>query len=119
MPRERLPERRQSVLLGLEHQGTRYSLSVGFFDNGKPGEVFLSGAKAGSDVDGLLADLGVLLSRALQHGDNIEALAAGMGRLGSGEAPASIVGAILDRVAAEMCGIAKRDTAGERRLGFD
>ncbi len=35
-------------------------------------------------------------------------LAAGMGRLGSGEAQASIVGAILDRVLAEM-----RRTAGD------
>ena len=102
MPRERLPNRRQSVLLGLEHQGARYSLSVGFFDNGKPGEVFLSGAKVGSDVDGLLADLGVLLSRALQHGDSIEELAAGMGRLGDGSTPVSIIGSVLDRVASEL-----------------
>ena len=108
MPRERLPDRRQSVLLDLEHQGAQYSLSVGFFDTGKPGEVFLSGAKVGSDVDGLLADLRVLLSRALQHGDNVAELATGMGRLGSGEAPASIVGAILDRVNSEM-----RGNAGE------
>ena len=102
MPRERLPDRRQSVLLDLEHQGAQYSLSVGFFDNGKPGEVFLSGAKVGSDVDGLLADLGVLLSRALQHGDGVEKLAAGMGRLGDGSTPVSIIGSVLDRVAAEL-----------------
>ena len=74
MPRERLPDRRQSVLLGLEHQGVRYSLGIGFFENGKPGELFISGARTGSDVDGLLADLEVLLSRALQQDDNIEAL---------------------------------------------
>ena len=49
-----------------------------------------------------MADLGVLISRALQHGDSIEALAAGMGRLGDGTTPASIIGSILDRVAAEM-----------------
>ena len=113
MKRERLPDRRQSVLLGLEHQGTQYSLSVGFFDNGKPGEVFLSGAKVGSDVDGLLADLRVLLSRALQHGDNVAELSTGMGRLGSGEAPASIVGAILDRVASETTKSAEHRPAKE------
>ena len=113
MPRERLPDRRQSVLLDLEHQGARYDLCVGLYQDGRPAEVFLSGAKSGSDVDGLLADLGVLLSRALQHGDSIEELAAGMGRLGRGEVPASIVGAILDRVASATAKNAKRGSAGE------
>ena len=61
-------------------------------------------------MHGLLADLGVLISRALQHGDSIEALAAGMGRLGDGKTSASIVGAILDRVASEMSRNAKRDS---------
>ena len=65
--------------------------------------MFLSGAKVGSDVDGLLADLGGLLSRALQHGDSIEALAAGMGRLGDGSTPVSIIGSVLDRVVSELC----------------
>ena len=102
MPRQRLPDRRQSVLLGLEHQGTRYDLCVGLYQDGRPAEVFLSGAKSGSDVDGLLADLGVLLSRALQHGDSIEELAAGMGRLGDGSTPVSIIGSVLDRVASEL-----------------
>ena len=102
MPRERLPDRRPSVLLDLEHPGAQYSLGIGFFDTGKPGELFVSGARTGSDVDGLLADLGVLLSRALQHGDNIEALAAGMGRLGDGSTPVSIIGSVLDRVASEL-----------------
>jgi hypothetical protein len=84
----------------LDHQGARYSLGVGFFQGGKPGEIFLSGAKVGSDTAGLLADLGVVLSRALQHGDTVGALAAGMGRLGDGKTPASIPGAVLDRLAA-------------------
>ena len=97
--RQKLPTRRRALVLDLDHQGARYSLGVGFFADGTPGEVFVSGAKTGSDVDGLLADLGVLISRLLQRGDSLEALAAGMGRLGC-EAPASLIGAILDRVVA-------------------
>ena len=65
--RQRLPDRRQSVLLDLEHQCARYDLCVGLYLDGRPAEVFLSGAKSSSDVDGLLADLGVLLSRALRQ----------------------------------------------------
>ncbi len=53
-------------------------------------------------MDGLLSDIGVLLSRLLQHGDGVAELAAGMGRLGGEEAAASIVGSVLDRVASEM-----------------
>ena len=56
------------------------------------------GAKVGSDTDGLLADVGVLLSRLLQHGDTLEAIARGMARLGDGATPASIIGAALDRL---------------------
>ena len=62
----------------------------------------LAGSKSGSHIDGLLSDIGVLLSRLLQHGDNIEALAAGTGTLGDGITPASIIGAALNCVAAEM-----------------
>ncbi len=104
MTRERLPGRRQSVLLDLEHQGARYSLGIGFFETGKPGELFVSGARTGSDIDGMLADLGVLVSRLLQHGDTIEALRAGMGRLGDGTTPASIIGAVLDKTCGQVNG---------------
>ena len=45
MTRERLPNRRRSLVLDLDHQGARYSLGVGFFEGSKPGEIFLSGAK--------------------------------------------------------------------------
>ena len=100
MTRRPLPVRRRSLTLDLRHGDADYSVSVGLYDDGHSGEIFLAGGKSGSDMGGLLADLGVLLSRALQHGDSVEALAAGMGRLG-GEAPASLIGAVLDRLAAK------------------
>ena len=102
MPRERLPHRRHAVVLDLDYRGNRHHVAIGLYDDGRPGEVFVSGARTGSDVDGLLADLGVLISRALQHGDSLETLVNGMGRLGDGKTPASIIGSILDRVATEM-----------------
>ena len=113
MPRERLPDRRPSFLTDLHHDGSRYDLCVGLKPDDSPGEIFITGSKSGSHMDGLLSDIGVLLSRLLQHGDGVAELAAGMGRLGGGEAPASIVGAILDRVASEMCRNAKCGSAGE------
>ncbi len=57
MPRERLPGRRQAETLDLWHSGRRYHLTVGEYNDGRPGEVFLHGAKPGSDVDLLCDDI--------------------------------------------------------------
>ncbi len=103
MPRERLSDRRQAETVDLWHGGRRYHLTVGEFPDGKPGEIFLHGAKPGSDTDLLGDDIGVLISRLLQHGDDPASLAAGIGRLGNGD-PASIVGAIGDVLAAKAAG---------------
>ena len=63
------------------------------------GEVFAGGAKSGSELDGLLDDSAVLISLLLQHGAAPAALARTMGRLGDGTEPASVIGAIVDRLA--------------------
>ena len=94
MPRERLPTRRQAETVDLWHGDQRYHLTIGEYPNGRPGEVFIHGAKPGSDADLLYDDIGVLISRLLQYGDAPDALAAGLGRLGNGQGPSSLVGAI-------------------------
>ena len=87
--RERLSNRRPAETFELRYgpDDARHHVTVGYFDDGRPGEVFLHGAKVGSDADGLHADVGVLVSRLLQHGDTLEAIAAGMARLGDGRTP--------------------------------
>ena len=103
MPRERLPDRRQSETVDLWHGRRRYHLAIGEYPDGRPAEVFLHGAKPGSDTDLLCDDIGVLMSRLLQHGDDPASLAAGIGRLGNGE-PSSIVGLIADILALKAAG---------------
>ena len=98
MPRESLPNRRRAVTFDIETGAGAYSVGIGLYDDDRLGEVFISGSKTGSDMDGLLADVGVLLSRSLQHGDSVEALARGMSRLGDGTTPASVIGAVLDEL---------------------
>ena len=51
MPRERLPDRRQAETVDLWHGGRRFHVTIGQYDDGRPGEIFLHGAKPGSDVD--------------------------------------------------------------------
>lgn len=102
--RERLPSRRPAETFNFRFgpDDARHHVTLGFYADGRPGEIFLHGAKVGSDADGLHADVGVLLSRLLQHGDTLEKIAAGMARLGDGRMPASIVGAALDRLVAGL-----------------
>lgn len=99
--RERLPNRRRAETVNIEISGNAYQLSIGYYDDGRIGEVFLGGPRSGSDMQGLLADLGVVISRLFQFGDTPASLAAGMARLGDGTTPASIIGTMADAMARE------------------
>ena len=48
MTRERLPGRRPNETTDLELGGARYAVTIGFYPDGRPGEVFTAGAKVGS-----------------------------------------------------------------------
>ncbi len=86
----------------LIYDGARYEVTVGFHPTtGKVREVFCHGAKAGSNMDGLLDDACILLSLLLQHGLAPAALAASMGRLGEGQQRASVIGALAELLARE------------------
>ena len=49
-------------------------LTVGLFEDGRPGEVFLTMSKEGSTIGGLMDAIGILTSLALQYGVSIETL---------------------------------------------
>jgi hypothetical protein len=99
MTRQRLPDRRFAETVALEQGGTRFMVTIGFYPDGRPGEVFTHGARSGSTLDALLADACVVVSCLIQYGAEPRDLAASMGRLGNAE-PASVIGAVLDLVAA-------------------
>ena len=101
MTRVRLPSRRFAATVDLEHSGSRFTVTVGFYPDGRPGEVFVHGTRTGSTLDALLADACVVVSCLLQHGVEPSELATSMGRLGSAEA-ASVIGAVIDLVATAM-----------------
>jgi hypothetical protein len=98
MTRVRLPDRRFAETVALEHGGARFMVTIGFYPDGRPGDVFTHGLRTGSNLDALLADACVVVSCLIQHGAEPSDLAASMGRLGSAE-PASVIGAVLDLVA--------------------
>ena len=55
-----------------QHEGY---ITVGLFDDNRPGELFLRMAKEGSTMGGLMDTIGILTSLALQYGVPVETLA--------------------------------------------
>jgi ribonucleoside-diphosphate reductase alpha chain len=66
--RERLPDTRRSMTHKFDIQGHEGYLTIGFFDDGRPGELFITMAKEGSTVGGLMDVIGTLVSMGLQYG---------------------------------------------------
>ena len=91
-------------------------VTIGFYPDGRPGEVFTHGTRTGSSLDALLADACVVVSCLIQHGVEPRDLAASMGRLGNAE-PASIIGAVVDLVAAASACPASARRGGQRMTG--
>lgn len=72
--RRKLPDTRQSITHKFSIAGTEGYLTIGKFDDGKPGEVFIQMAKAGSTINGLMDSVGTLVSLCLQYGVPLETL---------------------------------------------
>jgi ribonucleoside-diphosphate reductase alpha chain len=72
--RRRLPDTRGSVTHKFDIAGHEGYLTVGLFKNGQPGELFITMAKEGSTIGGLMDSIGTLTSMALQYGVPLDAL---------------------------------------------
>ena len=82
--RRRLPTRRPSETQTLYVGNLTFAATVGFDpQDGRPREVFLAGAKDGTDMAAILDDASVVMSVALQHGVSAAALAKSVARLPS------------------------------------
>jgi len=69
--RNRLNNRRQVSTVSLvwpPFSGSRYHVTVGEYEDGRPGEVWVHGAKVGSEIDALLDDASILMSVLIQVG---------------------------------------------------
>jgi len=72
--RRRLPETRTALTHKFDIAGHEGYLTVGLFENQQPGELFITMAKEGSTIGGLMDAVGTLTSMALQYGVPLEAL---------------------------------------------
>ncbi len=72
--RRRLPETRSSLTHKFNVSGHEGYLTVGLYDDGTPGELFITMSKEGSTIGGLMDSLGTAISVALQYGVPVESL---------------------------------------------
>lgn len=98
--RRALPQRRNCETFDVDYGGLNkhHTVTVGFYDDGTPGEVFIDGGKSGEQVQAIAHDGAVLLSMALQHGVSLDTIRHAITRDGQGQ-PSSIVGVVVDRLA--------------------
>jgi ribonucleoside-diphosphate reductase alpha chain len=74
--RRRLPDTRASITHKFNICGHEGYLTVGLYEDGRPGELFVTMAKEGSTIGGLMDALGTATSVALQYGVPVESLVA-------------------------------------------
>jgi ribonucleoside-diphosphate reductase alpha chain len=73
--RRRLPDERMSITHKFRVGEQEGYMTVGLFDDGTPGEVFINVSKQGSTVGGLMDTVAMLTSYALQYGVPLHELA--------------------------------------------
>jgi ribonucleoside-diphosphate reductase alpha chain len=72
--RRRLPDERRSLTHHFSIGGQEGYVTVGFYEDGLPGEVFIRMAKEGSTVSGLMDSFATAVSLALQYGVPLQIL---------------------------------------------
>ena len=72
--RRRLPDERRALTHHFSVGGQEGYLTVGVYDDGLPGEIFLTMSKQGSTISGLMDSFATAVSLALQHGVSLEVL---------------------------------------------
>ena len=72
--RRRLPDDRAAMTHKFSVGGQEGYITVGLYDDGTPGEVFVKMSKQGSTVSGLMDSVAIAWSMALQHGVPVESL---------------------------------------------
>jgi ribonucleoside-diphosphate reductase alpha chain len=66
--RRRLPDERRALTHHFSIAGQEGYLTVGVYEDGSPGEIFITMAKQGSTISGLMDAFATVVSLALQHG---------------------------------------------------
>ena len=72
--RRKLPDERRAITHKFDIQGHEGYITVGIYEDGRPGEIFLVMSKEGSTISGLMDAFATSISLALQYGVPLEVL---------------------------------------------
>ena len=72
--RRRLPDERRALTHHFSIAGQEGYLTVGVYEDGLPGEIFITMSKQGSTISGLMDSFATAVSLALQYGVPLEVL---------------------------------------------
>src|SRR5437667_8240291 len=72
--RHRMPDKRTSLTHKFEIAGHEGYITVGLYEDGQPGDHFITMSKEGSTIGGLMDTVGTLTSIALQYGVPLQSL---------------------------------------------
>lgn len=72
--RRHLPDERRALTHHFSFAGQEGYLTVGMYEDGRPGELFITMAKEGSTISGLMDAFATAVSLALQHGVPLQVL---------------------------------------------
>jgi len=72
--RRKLPDERRAITHKFDIQGHEGYITVGIYDDGRPGEIFLVMSKEGSTISGLMDAFATSISLSLQYGVPLEVL---------------------------------------------
>lgn len=97
MTRISLPNRRYAETFDINCLGSVYTVQVGYYPDGRVGEVFINSIRVGSQADINARDAAVLLSLAIQHGISPEDLLGSLTHDANGD-PEGVVGIIVEAV---------------------
>jgi ribonucleoside-diphosphate reductase alpha chain len=75
LARRRLPDERRSITHKFSIGGHEGYMTVGMYEDGTPGELFVTMAKEGSVVSGLMDNFATMISMSLQYGVPLKVLA--------------------------------------------
>ena len=95
MPRELLPQRRHSETFEFTDGKLTYTATIGYYPDGRPGEIFISAGKAGTAIHTFVRDGAIAISFALQHGCSVETIRTAFTRNADG-VPEGPLGVLMD-----------------------
>ncbi len=98
--RKRLPNRRSAETWDVEALGLHFKTSVGRYDDGRIGEIFLSNHRVNSMAGIMASDSAVLCSLLLQHGVSLDVVRKALMRDSRGR-PSGPLAVVLDQLAEE------------------